>query len=219
MIRSSTPDRSRSRASIRKSTTAATWAARAPGGAADRNVQRQVHRGTVDEAPTYDCVGLYGTHLRCPDSGVAAQVPGHIVYAPWNFDVSLSWRYVDGVKLDGTSSDPQLNSPGGVPATDAKIDSQELLRSGGEPYTFHGERDGTDRYQQPHGRGSTARWANQLPVGVLQRQYLPAGVRHAGSVCLLQCDCRLLKNSDESYSAAGEKPAAFFCGGRKARSA
>jgi outer membrane receptor protein involved in Fe transport len=85
-------------------------------------------------SPKYDCLGLYGSVCGTPIPQWRHKFRATWV-APWNFDVSLSWRYVDGVDLDHTSSDPQLN--GSVPATDAKIDSQNYFDLAAS-YTFAG---------------------------------------------------------------------------------
>jgi outer membrane receptor protein involved in Fe transport len=81
----------------------------------------------------FDCQGLYG--LSC---GVPTPDWRHKLRAtwstPWNLDVSLSWRYIDAVKLDTTSSNPQLT--GDVPATDAKIDSMNYFDLAAA-YTFN----------------------------------------------------------------------------------
>ncbi len=81
----------------------------------------------------YDCKGLYG--VSC---GVPTPEWRHKFRAtwstPWNLDLSLSWRYIDSVALDTTSSNPQLT--GDVPATDAKLKAMNYLDLAGS-YTFH----------------------------------------------------------------------------------
>lgn len=81
---------------------------------------------------SYDCVGLYGTVCLVP-------IPQwrHTMRATWTFrdnlDVTLSWRHIDAVDLDHTSSNPAL--AGDVPLSDAKLASREYFDLTGA-YTF-----------------------------------------------------------------------------------
>jgi iron complex outermembrane receptor protein len=86
----------------------------------------------VPDDEAYDCVGLYGSVCGTP-------LPQwrHKFRTTWtlmnNLDVSLTWRHVDEVKLDHTSSNSAL--AGDVPATDAKLGSRDYFDLSGA-YTF-----------------------------------------------------------------------------------
>jgi len=58
----------------------------------------------------YDCAGLYG--LVCgtpiPEWRHKARVTWQ---SPWSTDLALTWRHIDKVTLDSTSSDPNLTAP------------------------------------------------------------------------------------------------------------
>jgi len=86
---------------------------------------------------TYDCVGLYGSNCGQPN-----QKWRHVMRATWQTpwkgtDVSLAWRYYQGVKLDALSSQPLLRAGSGSDAdliangyvsnTDAHIGSRSYL--------------------------------------------------------------------------------------------
>ncbi len=78
----------------------------------------------VTDAPTFDCVGLYG--LICGVPAPEFRSKFRTTWAsPWNLDLTMTWRYIDAVDLDASSSNPQL--AGVVPATDAKLDSASYL--------------------------------------------------------------------------------------------
>jgi outer membrane receptor protein involved in Fe transport len=78
----------------------------------------------VTDAPTYDCLGLYGLICGVPTPEFRSKFRTTWV-SPWNLDLTLTWRHIDSVDLDATSSNPQLT--GAVPATDAKFDAMEYL--------------------------------------------------------------------------------------------
>jgi outer membrane receptor protein involved in Fe transport len=86
-------------------------------------------------APTYDCKGLYGTVCGTP-------VPEwrHKFRAtwstPWNLDLSLSWRYIDSVKLDASVDNVNFNQ-GLNFGSDQKLDSVNYLDLSAA-YTFMG---------------------------------------------------------------------------------
>jgi len=73
---------------------------------------------------TYDCAGLYGTVCEVP-------IPEwrHKARATWttpyDFDLTVSWRFIQAVDLDSTSSNPQL--AGDVPVTDAKLNARNYI--------------------------------------------------------------------------------------------
>jgi outer membrane receptor protein involved in Fe transport len=56
----------------------------------------------------YDCVGLYGAN-KCgsPNPEWRHKLRGTWT-TPWNWDLSLTWRYLDAVKLQNTDSNPLL---------------------------------------------------------------------------------------------------------------
>jgi outer membrane receptor protein involved in Fe transport len=55
--------------------------------------------------PTYNCAGLYGP--TCSDPNPHWRHKIRLTWmSPWNFDLSLQWRYVGGVKLDFQESNP-----------------------------------------------------------------------------------------------------------------
>jgi outer membrane receptor protein involved in Fe transport len=58
----------------------------------------------------YDCAGLYGPVCGAPlpEWRHKARVTWQ---TPWNTDLALTWRHIDKVTLDSTSSDPNLNAP------------------------------------------------------------------------------------------------------------
>jgi iron complex outermembrane recepter protein len=61
----------------------------------------------LPNAHTYDCAGLYGNTCQTVNPHWH-----HILRTtwstPWNFDVALTWRFIDSVKLDNNDSDPTL---------------------------------------------------------------------------------------------------------------
>lgn len=72
----------------------------------------------------YDCAGLYG-----PTCGTPLPEWRHKLRAtwetPWNVDVSLTWRHIDSVLLDRTSSNPLLT--GNVNPVDRELGAQNYL--------------------------------------------------------------------------------------------
>jgi outer membrane receptor protein involved in Fe transport len=62
----------------------------------------------IPGAHTYDCAGLYGSTCQTVNP-----VWHHILRTtwqmPWDASLSLTWRYLSGVKLDNNDSDPTLN--------------------------------------------------------------------------------------------------------------
>ena len=86
-------------------------------------VDELVHQ-PVTGSPTYDCAGFYGLICGVPTPEFRSKFRT-TWSSPWNLDVSLTWRYIDSVKLDTTSSDPQL--AGEVFATDAKLKAENYL--------------------------------------------------------------------------------------------
>jgi len=89
----------------------------------------------VTDAPTYDCVGLYGLICGVPTPEFRSKLRTTWI-SPWNLDLTLTWRHVDGVDLDASSSNPQLT--GEVAATDAQLDAMDYLDLAAS-YTFETE--------------------------------------------------------------------------------
>jgi len=73
---------------------------------------------------TYDCVGLYG--FTCGDPNGEWRHKFRVTwFTPWNLDLSLSWRYYDGVTVD--SADPNPLLAGEYEPIDKKLDAQNYL--------------------------------------------------------------------------------------------
>lgn len=72
----------------------------------------------------YDCVGLYGPTCGTPlpEWRHKARVTWT---SPWSVDLALTWRYIDAVLLDRTSSNPQLT--GVVRAVDRELAAQNYI--------------------------------------------------------------------------------------------
>jgi outer membrane receptor protein involved in Fe transport len=73
----------------------------------------------------YDCAGLYGSGT----CGTPLPEWRHKLRGtwstPWKFDVALTWRYIDEVKFERTSSDPLLTGP--YNQVDAKLAAQNYI--------------------------------------------------------------------------------------------
>jgi iron complex outermembrane recepter protein len=72
----------------------------------------------------YNCKGLHGPTCLTPTPEWRHKLRATYT-TPWNLDVSLSWRYIDAVALDASSTDPDLS--GAVPATDAELGSRSYF--------------------------------------------------------------------------------------------
>ena len=72
----------------------------------------------------YDCVGLYGPTCGTPlpEWRHKARVTWT---SPWAVDLALTWRYIDAVLLDRTSTNPQLT--GTVRAVDRELRAQNYI--------------------------------------------------------------------------------------------
>lgn len=72
----------------------------------------------------YDCVGLYGPTCGTPlpEWRHKARVTWT---SPWAVDLALTWRYIDAVLLDRTSTNPQLT--GTVRAVDRELPAQNYI--------------------------------------------------------------------------------------------
>jgi iron complex outermembrane receptor protein len=58
----------------------------------------------------FDCAGLFGSKCGSPVPEWRHKLRG-LWSTPWNVDVSATWRHIDKVDLEATSSDPQLAAP------------------------------------------------------------------------------------------------------------
>jgi iron complex outermembrane recepter protein len=68
----------------------------------------------------FDCKGYYGT--TCGNSNPEWRHKFRITYdTGFPLKVSLAWRYIAGVKVDGLSPDPDLANPGAAPKIDEKL--------------------------------------------------------------------------------------------------
>lgn len=96
----------------------------------------------IEEIPglgTYDCAGLYGATCGTPLPDWKSKF--RVLWStPWNLDLAVTWRYIDAVELDTSSSNPLL--AGNVPPFDKTLDSQNYIDVGGtwgfgERYTLN----------------------------------------------------------------------------------
>jgi iron complex outermembrane receptor protein len=78
----------------------------------------------LDGALKYDCVGLYGTVCGTPIPEWRHKVRG-TWQTPVGVDLTLTWRFIDSVELDATSSNPQLQNA--VPFSDRKLGSRSYF--------------------------------------------------------------------------------------------
>ncbi|MEI6737388.1 MAG: TonB-dependent receptor, partial [Pseudomonadota bacterium] len=69
----------------------------------------------IKDLGKYDCVGYHG-----PNCGVPSPKWRHKVRVswdtPWNIDIAGTWRHIDKVDQEGTSTNPQLQNTGIAPA-------------------------------------------------------------------------------------------------------
>lgn len=63
----------------------------------------------IPGAGSYDCKGLHGPICGAPSPKWRHKLRGTWT-TPWDVDLSLTWRHIDKVSNEGTSSNPQLNS-------------------------------------------------------------------------------------------------------------
>ena len=73
---------------------------------------------------SYDCVGLFGPTCGVPVAKWKAKLQG-VWNAPGNLSAALTWRYVDGVDVDFSSSSPLIT--GAFAPPDAHIGSQSYF--------------------------------------------------------------------------------------------
>lgn len=84
----------------------------------------------------YDCVGLYGPN-KCgsPNPKWRHKLRG-TWNTPWDFDVALTWRHIDKVTLQTTSSNPLLS--GGVNEVDRVLGARNYLDIAGSWHAMKG---------------------------------------------------------------------------------
>jgi outer membrane receptor protein involved in Fe transport len=74
--------------------------------------------------PTYDCAGLYGTVCVTPSPEWRHKFRTTWM-SPWDLDVTLTWRHLDEVFVDGSVANP--NFPSGFVPPDEKLAAQDYL--------------------------------------------------------------------------------------------
>lgn len=86
---------------------------------------RKLEKEEIKGDGSYDCVGLYGPN-KCEGPNPKWRHKLRTTWnTPWNVDVALTWRHIDAVKLQTTSSNPLL--AGGVNAVEAKLAAQNYF--------------------------------------------------------------------------------------------
>ncbi len=78
----------------------------------------------VPRLGSYDCAGFYGVVCGTPLPKWRSVLSG-IWNTPWNWNAGLRWRYFDSVRVDASSSNPQL--AGAFNPVDAKVGAQGYL--------------------------------------------------------------------------------------------
>ncbi|MBL8363571.1 MAG: TonB-dependent receptor [Rubrivivax sp.] len=74
---------------------------------------------------TYDCVGLYGAN-RCGTPNPKWRHKVRVTWqTPWNADIAATWRHLDGVKIQESSSQPLLAA--GFNAVDANLGKRDYI--------------------------------------------------------------------------------------------
>jgi outer membrane receptor protein involved in Fe transport len=81
----------------------------------------------------YDCQGLYGTVCGVPIPEWRQKLRANWM-SPWGVDVALTWRFIDEVALDLTSSDTDLNDDD-FATTDQRLGSRSYFDLSAS-YTF-----------------------------------------------------------------------------------
>lgn len=83
-------------------------------------------------AQKYDCAGLYGTVCGTPIPEWRHKLRGNWM-TPWGLDLAVTWRYIESVDVDTSSSNPALS--GDVLATDRTLGSRSYIDLTGS-YSF-----------------------------------------------------------------------------------
>ena len=73
--------------------------------------------------PKYDCAGLYGAVCGVPLPDWRHKLRASWL-TPWGLDLSLTWRHINAVDVDGTN--PDTGAPP-IAATDVKLGSREYI--------------------------------------------------------------------------------------------
>ncbi len=79
----------------------------------------------VSGFPTYDCAGLYGTVCVTPTPEFRSKLRT-TWNTPWKVDLTLTWRYIDGVEVDSTVDNPNFDFEG-HPAVDESLGSRSYV--------------------------------------------------------------------------------------------
>ena len=106
--------------------------------------------------PKYDCAGLYGAVCGVPLPEWRHKLRTSWL-TPWGLDLSLTWRHINEVDVDGTN--PDTGAPP-IAATDIKLGARDYIDlSAAYSFTDVGvfsDLTGAPRHQQRHGQGSAA---------------------------------------------------------------
>ena len=73
---------------------------------------------------TFDCAGLYGPSCGTPNPVWRHKIRGTWA-TPWNLDLALTWRHIDKIQHEGTSSDPDISTA--VNATDRELAARDYF--------------------------------------------------------------------------------------------
>jgi outer membrane receptor protein involved in Fe transport len=76
----------------------------------------------------FDCAGLYGSSCGTPNPEWRHKFRATWA-TPWNVDLAATWRHIDEVQIEGTSSHPLLADPN-VAATDRTLGARDYLDLG-----------------------------------------------------------------------------------------
>jgi outer membrane receptor protein involved in Fe transport len=79
----------------------------------------------IKNAGKFDCAGLYGSQCGTPNPEWRHKL--RLSWAtPVNVDLAATWRHIDAVDIEGTSSNPLLNDPAPA-ATDRTLGARDYL--------------------------------------------------------------------------------------------
>lgn len=79
----------------------------------------------IKGAGSFDCAGLYGSQCATPNPKWRHKARASW-NTPWNLDLALTWRHIDKVLIEGTSSNPLLNDTA-VAATDRTLGKRDYF--------------------------------------------------------------------------------------------
>jgi iron complex outermembrane receptor protein len=74
---------------------------------------------------SYNCAGFYGAACQSPVNPKWRHKLRGTWATPWNMDLALTWRHIDGVDFVGLNSSPLVNAV--TPATDAHLASRDYF--------------------------------------------------------------------------------------------